>query len=139
MSRTRSGVEHGNLDVGSYRRVIEGQGRSVQASPVRLETILIDELPVLELELHQVNVNRVRIFREVLEVPLFGRADLRELGDVPVEMLPVDEHRHGRLDIALLLVQGEEFWIPDAVGRRKRKDADECGGKRMWMHRRCVG
>ena len=115
------GVEHRRLDIGSDRWVIERQRRAIQALPVGLEAVAVDNLPVLQLKLDQVNVDGMGIFRQVLEVPRLGRADLRELSDVLIEMLPVDEHRHG---LAMSLSCSFRvksfglpmFWVSTSVG-----------------------
>ena len=78
----QSAVEiHGVFDVGPHRWVIERQRRAVQALPVRLEALDIDVLPILQLELHEVDVDRMGVLGEILEVPRLGGADLRHLGD----------------------------------------------------------
>ena len=58
--------------------------------------------------------------REVLEVPRFRRADARNLRDVRVEVLPVDEDGHRLADVALLLVQREQLGVADALGLHQR-------------------
>ena len=123
-------IEHGVLDVGPDRRVVEGKRRAVQALPVRLEPLDVDVLPILELELDQVDVDRMGVFGEVLEVPRLGRADPRDLGDVRVEVLPVDEHGDRLAGVALLLVQREELGVADALGLHERRDRDERGRQR---------
>src|SRR5215510_9596061 len=129
MDRTCRRVEHWSLHVGSHRWMIERKRRTVEALPVGFEAINVDILSILQQKLDQVDVYWMGIFRQVLEVPRLRRADVGGLGDIGVKMLSVEEHRHRLADGAFLLVQGEELWIPDALGLDKRGNSDQCGGQ----------
>ena len=47
-------------------------------------------------------------------------------------------HTEPSTDVALLLVQGEELWVPDVRGWSERGNGDQCGGQGSRMHRRRV-
>ena len=114
--------------------MIKRKSRAIQTLPVSREALDVDILSILQLKLYQVNMNGMSIFREVLEVPRFRRAGPGHLGDIRVEMLSVEQYCYGLAHVALLLVQGEEFWIPDALGFNERRNRDQGGGQGMRMH-----
>ena len=57
--------------------MIQRQRRAVQAFPVRLEALDVDVLAIFQLKLHEMDVHRMRVLGEVLEIPRLGRADPR--------------------------------------------------------------
>src|SRR5205814_4916944 len=109
------------LHIDSDRRVVQRKfsldtiGVQVLPLPVILEAVAVDNLPVLQLKFDQMNVDGMGIFRQILEVPGLSRADPGQLSDSFIEMPSVNEYRH-RPAIGFLLVQGEDFWIPDIRG-----------------------
>ena len=125
------GVRH-RLHIDSDRWMIQRKfslytiGVQVLPLPVVFEAVPIDNLPVLQLKFDQVNVNGMGIFRQVLEVPRFRCADSGQLSDSFIEMPSVNENRHGTA-IGFLLVQGEDFWIPDVRGFNQRGNGDQRG------------
>src|SRR6476646_1107846 len=133
-----AGVRH-CLHIDSDRWVIEGKfslytvGVQVLALPKVLEAVPVDNLPVLQLELGQVNVDGMGIFREVLEVPGLSGADPGEFSDIFIEMPSVNEHRHRVAGVesvitAFLFVQGEDFRVPDVRSLNQRGNGDQFGG-----------
>jgi uncharacterized protein (DUF362 family) len=70
--------------------VIERKRRTIQTLPVSLEAIDVYVLPILQFKLDQVKMNRMRIFRQVLEVPRLRRADVRSLRDISIKMLTIE-------------------------------------------------
>src|SRR5215475_12366227 len=80
-----------SLRIDSDRCVIEWKSRTILAFPVRLEAIDIDKLPVLQLELDQVNVYGMGVFGQVLDIPRLGRAHPGDLRDILIKMASVDE------------------------------------------------
>src|SRR5262245_18727811 len=87
------------LDVCSYCRVIERKRRTIKAFPVGLEAIDVYILSIFQQKLDQVNVNRMRIFRQVLEVPCLRRANFGSLGDISIKILTIEQYRYGLANI----------------------------------------
>src|SRR5262249_19304759 len=132
------GIRH-RLHVDSYRWVVEREfalyaiGVQVLPLPEVLEAVSVDDLPVLQLELDQVNVYRMGIFRQVLEVPCLGGADPGKFSDSLIEMPSVNEHRH-RAANGFLLVQGEDLRVADVRGLNERGNGDQRGRQGFRMH-----
>src|SRR5882724_2320880 len=138
MNRVRRRVEYRIFDIGSHRRMIEWERRPIQTLPVSLETIDVDILSILQLKFDQMNMYRMCIFREVLEVPRLCRGQPGNLGNIRIEMLSVDQNRHWIAGIALLLIQCEELWIPDAFSFNKCRNGNQRSGQMMRVHGRRV-
>ena len=83
-------IENRILYVCSHCWVIERKRRTIQTLPVSLEAIDVYVLPILQFKLDQVKMNRMRIFRQVLEVPRLRRADVRSLRDISIKMLTIE-------------------------------------------------
>src|SRR5581483_9580249 len=96
-------------------------------------------LPVLQLKLHQVNVDGMGILRQVLDVPLLRCARSGNLSDWIIEMPSVNEHVKRIAGIesgvrAFLLVQGEELRVPNVWSWNEGGNRDQGGGQSLRMH-----
>src|SRR6266545_7663048 len=87
------------LRIGDHRVLVAG------LPALRLPQIAVERLSVHHLEHHLVDVDRVRVLREVPELPDLGRADRRVLGD--------GIHPHPRDALAAL------------------EDSEQCGDRRL--------
>src|SRR5262249_53111804 len=89
-------------------------GVQVLPLPVMLEAVPVDNLPVLQLKLGEVDMYGMGILSQVLEVPCLSGANSGKFSDVFIEVPAIDEHRNriARVEsvvTTLLLVQGKDL------------------------------
>src|SRR5215510_8055975 len=105
MRGTSRGIENRIFYVCSHCWMIERKCRTIKALPVSLKAIDVYILSILQFKLDQVNVNRMCIFRQILEVPCLRCTDIWSLGDISIKMLTIEQDRYRLANIAFLLVE----------------------------------
>ena len=93
--------------------------------------LLVLNLPVQQLELHQVQVDRVGVGRQVDDLPDFGLAFLRQLGEVVAASWSSGEARDGLHHIHAVIVvdAGDALAAPLGVVDQDLQRAAGVGGQ----------